>query len=56
MPYRRVQRFPICPLCKEPVEINTAKTDDYGNAVHEECYVMSLTRKDATPPPQNPAA
>jgi len=31
--------YPICPLCSEHVEIESANTDDKGRAVHEECYV-----------------
>ena len=28
-----------CAYCKQPVELETAKSDEYGQAVHEECYV-----------------
>jgi|HubBroStandDraft_2_1064218.scaffolds.fasta_scaffold13280_6 hypothetical protein len=34
--------LPICPLCNEPVELETAKTDENGNAVHEECYTLKV--------------
>lgn len=30
---------PICPFCSAPVELETAKTNDQGVAVHEKCYV-----------------
>jgi hypothetical protein len=31
-----------CPICHEPVEIAKAKTNEDGQAVHEECYVRML--------------
>jgi hypothetical protein len=40
-------RFPICPICNEPVEINTAKTDENGKAVHEDCYLKAIKEKIA---------
>lgn len=40
---RQLLRFPICPLCNEPVELETTKTNEDGKAVHEECYIISLT-------------
>jgi hypothetical protein len=46
----QVLRFPICSICNEPVEINTAKTDEYGKAIHEECYVLILIRRCASSP------
>jgi len=39
------ERFPICPICNEPVEIATSNTDEHGKAVHEDCYVQSLKEK-----------
>ena len=33
---------PICSICKEPVRLETAKTDENGQAVHEDCYVVHL--------------
>jgi hypothetical protein len=50
MPNRQTLSFPICSICNEPVEINTAKTDEDGKAIHEECYVMIIIRKGASPP------
>jgi hypothetical protein len=44
VPNRQAPRFPACPLCNEPVEINTAKTDSHGKAVHEECYVIEASK------------
>jgi len=31
--------LPICPACNRPVPLESAKTDDKGRAIHEECYV-----------------
>ena len=39
----RSSQFAICSLCNEPMELETAKTDEKGNAVHEECYVTKRT-------------
>src|SRR6202043_3657280 len=36
------QRLPDCCVCKSPVLLETSKTDEYGQAVHEECYVLKL--------------
>lgn len=33
---------PICPICRKPVPLNNAKTDEDGNAIHEACYVVKL--------------
>ena len=29
----------LCTICDKPLKIETAKTDEDGQAVHEECYV-----------------
>jgi hypothetical protein len=36
----------MCSLCNEPVELETAKTDENGSAVHEECYTLNLQPED----------
>ncbi len=33
---------PICPICREPVRLENAKTDQDGHAIHEDCYCASL--------------
>ena len=44
-------RLPHCAICNEPVELETAKTDEDGKAVHEECYVGRIMRlREITPP------
>jgi hypothetical protein len=34
-----------CRMCHKPVAIETAKTDGEGQAIHEDCYLMSVTGK-----------
>jgi hypothetical protein len=43
-------RLPKCRICNKPVELETAKTDESGKAVHEDCYVRILRLKAITPP------
>jgi len=31
-----------CSICNKPVAVEVAKTDDSGQAVHEECYALKL--------------
>jgi hypothetical protein len=50
MPSRQTLSFPICPLCNEPVELETTKTNEDEEAVHEECYVISLTAPKSNRP------
>jgi len=33
---------PICSICNLPVALNNAKTDEDGNAIHEDCYLFKL--------------
>jgi hypothetical protein len=37
--------LPMCHLCSKPVELETAKTDEGGRAVHEECYLRKIRSK-----------
>ena len=43
-------RLPHCSICNKPMEIETAKTDEDGKAVHEECYAARVRLKEITPP------
>jgi hypothetical protein len=43
-----------CSICCMPVDINVAKTDAAGRAVHEECYVLQQMLKTLTTPRQRP--
>lgn len=31
-----------CSICNQPVALEIAKTDEFGQALHEECYVLKL--------------
>ena len=33
---------PLCLICNAPVPLETAKTDERGNAIHEECYLLKV--------------
>jgi hypothetical protein len=37
-----------CTLCRQPVAVESAKTDGNGQAVHEECYTFSVTGQTAS--------
>jgi hypothetical protein len=43
-------RSPMCVICNEPVDPRTAKTNDEGQPVHEECYAMKMKNN---PPTEN---
>jgi hypothetical protein len=38
---------PPCAICKESVRLEDSKTDEYGRAVHENCYVWTVELKKA---------
>ena len=42
---RGTQWLPSCRICNDPVLLETSKTDEHGQAVHEQCYVLSRSRK-----------
>jgi hypothetical protein len=42
---RDPQQRPKCSICSDPVCLETCKTDEYGQALHEECYVLKLCLK-----------
>ena len=37
------QWLPTCRICNDPVLLETSKTDEHGQAVHEDCYVLNLS-------------
>jgi hypothetical protein len=50
------EHFPIRPICKEPVELVTAKTTEDGKAIHEECYIeITLQKHPPTEPTKAPS-
>ncbi len=37
-------RHPLCPVCKERVDLTTARINERGQAFHEDCYVRTLRK------------
>ena len=44
-----------CAICNKPVDLEGAKVDGNGKAVHADCYVLSVASK-TTPPTDRPPA
>ena len=42
-------RVPVCPICRRPVWLTEAKTDENGQAIHEGCYVEKIHLVRAQP-------
>jgi hypothetical protein len=40
----------LCFICGKPVPLESANTNEYGRAVHEECYVLRMKLEQATKP------
>ena len=40
----------VCSICREPVGVETAKTDENGKPVHEDCYIQLLLASPQDPP------
>ena len=57
-----VRAFPesplfLCCLCGDPVDLRTAKTNEYGKAIHEDCYVLRMRMKRGVlRPSQDPSS
>lgn len=47
-----LRAFPVCSICKQPVRLETAKTDEKGQAVHEDCYLQRLMASLQYSPPR----
>jgi hypothetical protein len=47
--------FLNCSICNEAVELETAKIDEVGKPVHEECYVEKISVNKAARPPTRSA-
>ena len=45
-----------CSLCNMPLTLETAKTDDCGKAVHDECYILAIAVKRPESPINRPGA
>ena len=42
----------VCHLCREPLDVTVARTDDEGKAVHSECYARATRKAEASHPPE----
>ncbi len=42
--------FPTCSICNEPVELETTKSNEIGEPIHEECYALEISLGEATRP------
>jgi|KBSMisStaDraftv2_1062788.scaffolds.fasta_scaffold1871399_2 hypothetical protein len=47
---------PRCTICREPVNLTESKTDENGQAVHENCYVWCVELKKPRKPVAHPDA
>jgi hypothetical protein len=50
IPIPRRPGLPACPICNKEVQFETAKTDEVGRALHEECYLLRLNLRRSTMP------
>jgi hypothetical protein len=48
MPNNPGPQLPICPQCERPVELENARTDEDGKAIHPECYFLRLRARQGT--------
>jgi hypothetical protein len=47
--------LPRCAICQQPVRLETAKSDERGQPVHEDCYLQRLMASLQYPPPPHHA-
>jgi hypothetical protein len=38
----------LCPICGSAVPLESAKTDELGIAIHDDCYLLKLRLKQAS--------
>jgi hypothetical protein len=38
--------LPLCPVCNKPVALESANVDAAGRAIHSECYLAIVRKKD----------
>ena len=50
-PFKSASETVRCSICEKPVSLQSAKADEYGRAIHEECYTLKMKLKWATMPP-----
>jgi hypothetical protein len=46
----------LCASCREPLDLTAAKTDEDGQAVHEQCYVDKICEKQPLSDPNKSPA
>lgn len=44
----------ICPICNKPVILESARVNELGKAVHEECYLKALKASRSSSYPERP--
>jgi hypothetical protein len=44
--------LPLCDICNKPIKLEASKVDKLGKAVHEGCYLLKVSLRRATTPPQ----
>ncbi len=42
-----------CRICKKPVKLEFAKTDELGRTVHEGCYLLTVIQRKPTIQPKS---
>jgi hypothetical protein len=50
VPIPKRPALPACLICNKEVQLETAKTDEVGRALHEECYLLRLNLRRSTTP------
>jgi hypothetical protein len=50
-PFKSPPQSVRCSICDKPVSLESAKADEYGRTIHEECYALKMKLKQATTPP-----
>jgi len=50
-PFRSPSKTVCCSICEQPVSLESARADEYGRTIHEECYTLKMKLKVATSPP-----
>jgi hypothetical protein len=44
---------PHCSICRKPVALETSKTDEDGDTIHEDCYIARITSKMSSTPSES---
>lgn len=53
VPIPKGPALPACPICNKEVQLETAKRDEVGRAMHDECYFLRLNLRRSTTPTNN---